>query len=107
MRAGKLFKELGFTKVAQNNSELVYAYSDDYTEMFVRFKLLDKVYMINHKRFIDRIHSSDFVPMDERPYHLKHSSRFGYWQSEPYINIEMRLHIAIHKQLRELNWIID
>ena len=76
MRAGKLFKDMGFTRIKKLTS-LIYQSKNDYTDMTVYFDLNNKTYFVSCSNFIDT-----------------------------YVNIDMRLHIAIHQQLRELNWIM-
>ena len=77
MRAGKLFNDMGFTRIRHNTS-LIYQSKNEYTDMTVYFDLNNKTYFVSCSNFIDT-----------------------------YVNIDMRLHIAIHQQLRELNWIMD
>ena len=74
MRAGKLFKDLGFTRIKHNTS-LIYQSKNDYTDMTVYFDLNNKTYSVSCTNIT-------------------------------YVDIDMRLHIAIHQQLRELNWIM-
>ena len=104
MEARVSLSDLGFRKITQSNSDLVYAYEDDYVKVYVHFNLTNKTYMVNFETFIDR-HDITFVPMKERPVNQKHTCAYGHWQSEMYVDIGMRLHNAIHKQLIELGWI--
>ena len=75
MRAGKLFKDMGFTRIRHNTS-LIYKCKNRYTECTVYFDLNIKTYFVSCTNII-------------------------------YVDIDMRLHMAIHQQLRELNWIMD
>ena len=77
MRAGKLFKDLGFTRI-RRVTDLIYQYKGDDTEYTVDFDLINKIYFVS-------------------------CSNYFY----TYVDIDMKLHMAIHQQLRELNWIMD
>lgn len=102
MEAKDLFRKLGFKKIAQNDSYLVYLYEDDYTKLSVHFELPFEMYCVNYEIFIDGF--VDFVPMKDRPENAKHSCRYGHWQREDFL-INTKLHNAIHQQLIELGWI--
>ena len=43
MRAGKLFKDLGFTRI-RRVTDLIYQYKGDDTEYTVDFDLINKIY---------------------------------------------------------------
>lgn len=75
MRAGKLFKDMGFTRIRKPTS-LIYQCKNRYTECTVYFDLNNKTYFVSCTNIT-------------------------------YVYIDMRLHNAIHQQLRELIWIID
>lgn len=75
MRAGKLFKDMGFTRIRHVTS-LIYQYKGDDTEYTVYFDLNNKTYFVS-------------------------CSNYFY----TYVDIDMRLHKAIHQQLKELKWI--
>ena len=77
MRAGKLFNDMGFTRIRHNTS-LIYQSKNEYTDMTVYFDLNNKTYFVS-------------------------CSNYFY----TYVDIDMRLHNAIHQQLKELNWIMD
>ena len=104
MKANDLFKDLGFKKNIQSNTFLIYSFETDYDKLYVDFDLVLKRYCLTSERFIDR-NDIDFIPMEERPQNIKHSTRYGHWQSDNCIFIDMKLHNAIHQQLLELGWI--
>lgn len=104
MKANDLFNNLGFKKNIHSNTFLVYLFETDYEKLYVDFDLLLKRYYLISGRFIDR-NDIDFIPMEERPQNIKHSTYYGHWQSDNCIFIDMKLHNAIHQQLLELGWI--
>lgn len=77
MRAGKLFEEMGFTRI-RRLTDLIYQYKGDDTEYTVYFDLNNKTYYVS-------------------------CSNYFY----TYVDIDMRLHMAIHLQIKELKWIVD
>lgn len=107
MKANDLFKDLWFKKNIQSDTFLIYSFETDYDKLYVDFDLVLKIYYLISERFIDRLDRNDidFIPMEERPQNIKHSSHYGHWQSDNCIFIDMKLHNAIHQQLLELGWI--
>lgn len=104
MKAKDLFNDLGFKKYIHSNTFLVYLFETDYDKLYIDFDLILKKYYLTSERFIDR-NDIDFIPMEYRPQNIKHSARYGHWQSDSCIFIDMKLHNAIHQQLLELGWI--
>lgn len=99
-----MFKELGFKLYYSSDNYLLYNYETDYDQVFVGFDLEPKTYDITWSRFVDN-NESVFVPMNERPQNIKHSSKYGYWQRDPCYKVNIALHNAIHQQMIELGWI--
>lgn len=104
MKALTMFDELGFKLHNSSESFLLYKFATDYDEILVHFDLELKRYYASWSRFIYN-HEPMFVPMNERPQHLKHSAKYGHWQAEMITTIDVRLHNAIHQQMIELGWI--
>lgn len=104
MNALQMFNELGFKLYNSGEDFLLYKYGTDYDEIFVRFDLPQKEYVVYSYTFTE-YHDSDFVPMNERPQNIKHCSKYGRWVGETQFVISIRLHKAITEQMRELGWI--
>ena len=96
------FRELGF-KLDCGNDFYLYKYETNYDKVYVRFNLELKNYNVVLYRFVDNNEAS-FIPMNERPQNIKHSSKYGHWQIETEYDIDIKLHNAIHQQMIELGW---
>lgn len=99
-----MFQKLGFKLYNWGEDFYLYKYETDYEKIFIRFDLELKNYSLVWYRFIDN-NESTFVPMDERPQNIKHSSKYGHWQIETTYSIDINLHNAIHQQMKEWEWI--
>ena len=99
--AMSMFRELGFKLYNSAEDFYLYKYETDYDKVFIRFDLKLKNYNVICYRFVDNTEPK-FVPMHERPQNIKHSSKYGHWQSDTAYNIDIKLHNAIHQQMKEL-----
>lgn len=98
------FQKLGFSLFYEKDSYLIYKFKTDYDNLYIHFNFELKTYYVGWERFIDNAERV-FVPMKERPEATKHSAFYGHWQRETVVEIDSRIHNAIHQQLIELGWI--
>lgn len=104
MTAKDLFRKLGFKKIAQNDSDLVYLCENNYTRFYVCFDLSLQIYNLSCERFKE-VYDVDFVSTGENPEKAKYHCHSGRWQSYNDYVIDAELHNAIHQQIVELGWI--
>lgn len=104
MKAVSMFNELGFKLYNSSESSLIYKFVTDYDEVNVHFDLELKTYFADWYRWVDN-NERAFVPMNERPQNIKHSATYGHWQYDVDYRFDIKLHNAIHQQMRELGWI--
>lgn len=100
-----MFGELGFQLYNSGEDFLLYKHENDYNKIFIRFDLCLKTYHAEWYVFVDNKNEPAFLPMRERPQHIKYSAKYGHWQREEPYCIDIKLHNAIHSQMAELRWV--
>ena len=104
MTAIEKFAKIGLKLYNKTEYGITYKLESDYVEMSIHFDFQMKNYYIHLESFIDK-NEPIFVPMADRPKETKHSARYGHWQAQMDVDIDVRLHCAIHQQMIELGWI--
>ena len=105
MTAKEMFERLGYKLFLNDNENLIYRKKNDFLDNSVTFYLGNKFPMCYDISFIDwkDDKKEGWIPMSEREENLKHCATYGHWQKVNYA-INLSLHKAINKQVKELGW---
>lgn len=91
-----------FKLINESNTEVVYAHKNDYDNLSVCFNKELKSVDIHYEHFI--LNDTTLEPQweTETDKWLKHSCKYGYWQSETVISLSADDIVFIDKKCKEL-----
>ncbi|MGX8833987.1 hypothetical protein ACWG0P_07215 [Amedibacillus sp. YH-ame6] len=103
MTAQEMFKKIGFI-LAESYFYICESPTD---KLNVYFNEEIKSYCVTWSRWIPRIDNwyKDVYENKDISDWITYCSKYGYWQSQTLIDVDLRLFKAIHQQMKELGWL--
>ncbi len=100
-----MFLQKGFQCITDNDEEIRYLLKNDYEQMHIEFRKWMQDYCITYSRWIPK-DSETWATMamnnDFRDDFDKHCAKYGHWQLESYVYVNMDLLQAINQQMKEI-----